>query len=201
MHTQIPTSIVACWGRLSGWVQMSLLACLHCGLGLASRRHARVRLERGVWLIEDLGSRNGTRVDGNLVDQFALPRRADVRLYPAGPLLRIGHDRYIPGLTRLVETVRRASGGRTRLFIQLIDFLAIKRRPPKDKFFGRFLELDDAYRAALAEVTGEPSLREASEAVVRERFMALDEAMLENLVAHHPWSSFRSMLPSSVYVE
>jgi hypothetical protein len=56
---------------------------------MVSRRHARIRLERGVWLIEDLGSRNGTRVDGNLVDQFALPRRAEVRLYPAGPPLRI----------------------------------------------------------------------------------------------------------------
>jgi hypothetical protein len=55
---------------------------------MVSRRHVRVRLERGVWLIEDLGSRNGTRVDGNLVERFALPRRADVRLYPNGPVLR-----------------------------------------------------------------------------------------------------------------
>ena len=38
-----------------------------------------------------------------------------IRDVPSGPLLRIGHDRFLPGLRRLVETVRRASGGRTRL--------------------------------------------------------------------------------------
>src|SRR5262245_60698826 len=36
-----------------------------------------------------------------------------IRDIPSGPLLRIGHDRYIEGLSRLVETVRRASGGHT----------------------------------------------------------------------------------------
>jgi len=55
---------------------------------MVSRRHARVRLERGLWLIEDLGSRNGTRVDGSLIERFALPRCADVCLYPNGPVLR-----------------------------------------------------------------------------------------------------------------
>src|SRR6187549_2702952 len=70
----------------------------------------------------------------------------DVR---SGPLLRIGADRFVPGLTRLVEAVRRASGGRTRLFIQLIDFLAIRRRPARDVFFGRYLKVDDALRSHL----------------------------------------------------
>src|SRR3981189_589433 len=47
-----------------------------------------------------------------------------VRDIPSGPLLRIGHDRFIPGLRKLVDAVREASGGHTRLFIQIIDFLA-----------------------------------------------------------------------------
>jgi len=72
-----------------------------------------------------------------------------IRDVPSGPLLRIGHDRFLPGLTRLVETVRRASEGRTRLLIQLIDFLAIRRRPEPKKFFERFLVLMDRHRAAL----------------------------------------------------
>src|SRR5580658_4760217 len=42
-----------------------------------------------------------------------------IRDIPSGPLLRVGHDRYVPGLARLVEVVRRASGGRTRLFLQI----------------------------------------------------------------------------------
>ena len=52
-----------------------------------------------------------------------------IRDVPSGPLLRISHDRFLPGLAELVETVRRASSGRTRLLIQIIDFLIIRRRP------------------------------------------------------------------------
>src|SRR5918993_2315120 len=49
-----------------------------------------------------------------------------VRDIPSGPLLRIGHDRFIPGLRQLVETVREASEGHSKLFIQIIDFLSVK---------------------------------------------------------------------------
>src|SRR5271155_5462926 len=91
-----------------------------------------------------------------------------IRDVPSGPLLRIGHDRFLPGLRRLVETVRRASGGRTRLLVQLIDFLAVRRRPDPKKFFERFLELTDRHRAAL----GEPRL---SDAEVRARLSAMSE--------------------------
>src|SRR5712692_2980211 len=66
-----------------------------------------------------------------------------IRDIPSGPLLRVGHERYIPGLSKLVDTVHRASGGCTRLFIQIIDFLTIRRRPIKEKFFGRYLTIDE----------------------------------------------------------
>ena len=72
-----------------------------------------------------------------------------IRDIPSGPLLRIGDDRYIEGLKRLVDAVRQASGGQTRLFIQLIDFLAIRRRPEPSKFFERFLQVTDAHRRAV----------------------------------------------------
>jgi dimethylglycine catabolism A len=68
---------------------------------------------------------------------------------PSGPLLRIGHDRFIPGLKRLAETVRTQSRGETRLFVQLIDFLTIRRRPDPENFFTRFLVLTDRHRAAI----------------------------------------------------
>ncbi len=73
-----------------------------------------------------------------------------IRDVPSGPLLRIGHERYVPGLRRLVEAVREASGGRTRLLIQLIDFLAIKRRASKEAFFTRFLKVNDELRRRAA---------------------------------------------------
>src|SRR5271169_5887216 len=72
-----------------------------------------------------------------------------IRDVPSGPLLRIGHDRYIEGLKQLVHAVRRASGRQTRLFIQIIDFLAIRRRPEPEKFFERFLQVTDAHHHAV----------------------------------------------------
>ncbi len=92
-----------------------------------------------------------------------------IRDVPSGPLLRIGHDRYVEGLSRLVKAVREASGGRTRLFIQLIDFLAIRRRPDPAKYFERFLQVTDAHRRFLA-------LETAPETDVRTRLFALGEA-------------------------
>ncbi len=72
-----------------------------------------------------------------------------IRDVPSGPLLRIGHDRFLPGLRELVRVVRDASGGETKLLIQLIDFLAIKRRIEQEKFLRRFLVIDDALRERL----------------------------------------------------
>ena len=72
-----------------------------------------------------------------------------IRDVPSGPLLRIGHDRFLPGLKELVATVRERSGGETRLLIRLIDFLAIRRRPPKEKFLERFLAITPAHREAV----------------------------------------------------
>lgn len=72
-----------------------------------------------------------------------------IRDVPSGPLLRIGDDRYVPGLRQLVETVRKASNGKTRLLIQLIDFLTIRRRVTRDVYVKRFLMISDVLRARL----------------------------------------------------
>lgn len=90
-----------------------------------------------------------------------------IRDVPSGPLLRIGHDRFVPGLRSLVEAVREASGGRTKLFIQLIDFLGIKRRPAPETFFARFLRVDDALRERLP-----AELAALDEATLRARLAA-----------------------------
>lgn len=72
-----------------------------------------------------------------------------IRDVPSGPLLRISDDRYIDGLRTLVDTIRRASDGHTRVFIQIIDFLSIRRRPEPDKYFQRFLRITPRHRALL----------------------------------------------------
>jgi dimethylglycine catabolism A len=99
-----------------------------------------------------------------------------IRDVPSGPLLRIGHDRFRPGLERLVETVRRESGGATRLFIQLIDFLAIRRRPEPRQFLERFLAITDRHRAAL----GAGKLEDGE---IRARLAALSPTALRQVLS------------------
>ena len=99
-----------------------------------------------------------------------------IRDIPSGPLLRIGDDRFIPGLKTLVETVREASEGETRLFIQIIDFLRINRRPDAEKYFGRYLEITDDHRAWFYD--------ELSDEEIRQKLPTLtDEALAEVLTA------------------
>lgn len=56
---------------------------------LVSRRHARVFLDAGTWTLQDLGSRNGTLVDGRRAESVVLGERCEVRVNEAGPNLRL----------------------------------------------------------------------------------------------------------------
>ena len=103
-----------------------------------------------------------------------------IRDVPSGPLLRIGDDRFVPGLRRLADVVREASGGQTRLFIQCIDFLAIKRRPEREKFLRRFLTLDTELRARWETAFEEAAPADDTE--LRERLVALDDTTLTRVL-------------------
>jgi 2,4-dienoyl-CoA reductase-like NADH-dependent reductase (Old Yellow Enzyme family) len=97
-----------------------------------------------------------------------------IRDVPSGPLLRIGHDRFVPGLRRLSEAVHAASGGQTRVFIQLIDFLTIRRRPEPARFFARFLTIEPRHHAAFTQATG---LRAGSDDELRAALTAADAGL------------------------
>lgn len=105
-----------------------------------------------------------------------------VRDIPSGPLLRIGHDRFLPGLKQLVEVVREASQGQTKLFIQIIDFLAVKRRPDPGKYFQRFLEITDRHRRAIAEVTEDLDWISADETSVRDFLNGAPDAFIDSVL-------------------
>ncbi len=75
-----------------------------------------------------------------------------IRDVPSGPLLRIGHDRFLPGLRELVRVVREASHGATRLFIQIIDFLTIRRRPDPARYLAQFLAITPHHRRAFGRI-------------------------------------------------
>ena len=104
-----------------------------------------------------------------------------IRDVPSGPLLRIGHDRFLPGLRELVDTVRANSRGETRLFIQLIDFLRIKRRPAPEAYFGRFLAITDRHRDRIA----------GTDEHIRETLIRMSDAELEQVLDERELESLR----------
>lgn len=105
-----------------------------------------------------------------------------IRDIPSGPLLRIGHDRYIPGLEDLADVVRSASGGHTRLLIQLIDFLSIRRRPERAKFLGRYLDITSSHRQKL----GAGGRDDES---VREKLLACTDEELQTILTEREFES------------
>jgi 2,4-dienoyl-CoA reductase-like NADH-dependent reductase (Old Yellow Enzyme family) len=106
-----------------------------------------------------------------------------IRDVPSGPLLRIGHERFVPGLRALTDAVREASGAATRVFVQLIDFLSIKRRPERDRFLERFLVVDDALRERAAARLGDPSFVRMEDSTLRARLRALALEELRDLLS------------------
>jgi dimethylglycine catabolism A len=107
-----------------------------------------------------------------------------IRDVASGPLLRISEARFIAGLRTLVETVRQASAGETRLFIQLIDFLSIRRRPDPRKFFERFLSITQEHRRAL-------EMPQASDGEIRARLATLDMQQLANVLSARELEALR----------
>jgi dimethylglycine catabolism A len=89
--------------------------------------------------------------------------------------LRIGHDRFLPGLRRLVDTVRAESGGATRLFIQLIDFLTIRRRPDPRRYLAQFLAITPHHRRLL-------DMAGADDDAVRTRLLSLARPVLDSVL-------------------
>ena len=105
-----------------------------------------------------------------------------IRDIASGPLLRISDDRFIPGLKALVDRVRAASNGKTRLLIQLIDFLAVRRRPEPRKFFTRYLKITDQHREAL-------KADDWSEDLVRQALADLDLEELKTILSPREFES------------
>jgi 2,4-dienoyl-CoA reductase-like NADH-dependent reductase (Old Yellow Enzyme family) len=105
-----------------------------------------------------------------------------VRELASGPLLRASHDRFIAGLSQLAARVHDASDGETLVFIQLIDFLSIRRRPERDKFLSRFLAITSAHIDALRALGRWPTDERLDEHKAREVLVSLDDAQLAKVL-------------------
>ncbi len=107
-----------------------------------------------------------------------------IRDVPSGPLLRIGHDRFLPGLEKLVNAVHEASDGKTRLLIQIIDFLSLRKRPTKENYFQRYLEITQQHRDLL-------NRESAPDETIRDLLMNSSESSLETLLTPRELESYR----------
>ena len=114
-----------------------------------------------------------------------------IRDIASGPLLRIGHDRFLPGLRSLVQAVGRAGGGDTLFFVQLIDFLVVRRRPAPETFFARYLAVDAEHRHRLAAALGDAGWASADDADVRRRLVKGDDALHEAVLTARELESLR----------
>ena len=100
-------------------------------------------------------------------------------------MLRIGHDRFLPGLRALTETVREASGGYTRLFIQVIDFLSIRRRRVRDRYLKEFLKITPRHRERLGKTPNKPK------AEVRAALVDLTDEELIEVLDQREWEALQ----------
>ena len=108
-----------------------------------------------------------------------------IRDIPSGPLLRIGHDRFLPGLRTLAETVRKASGGYTRLFIQIIDFLSIRRRPLRDRYLNEFLKITASHIDRMNVSGSEPA------AEIRAALVNMSDEELIEVLDEREWEALQ----------
>lgn len=112
----LPTGVLARWEDAVGTHEQTFLQSFAigregpCELRIEdpriSRRHAEVCFEQGRWWLVDCGSRNGTRLDGRLVERAPLPERGCVQLYDHGPKLWL--ELQSTGTTTLLQSASRA---------------------------------------------------------------------------------------------
>ena len=81
-----------------------------------SRFHARIRRQQGNYLVEDLGSKNGTHLNGTRIEAGSLLQDGDeIQIALAMTLIFVGSEATMP-LT--LEGVKRYQVGRLRMEIQ-----------------------------------------------------------------------------------
>ncbi len=114
-----------------------------------------------------------------------------IRDVPSGPLLRIGHDRFIPGLRKMVERVKEESQGQTRFFIQIIDFLSVKRRPEPEKYFSRFLTITNNHREKLAQLLNSDHWLTTDEKEIRQFLNNSPDSLHDQVLTERELESLR----------
>ena len=105
-----------------------------------SRQHARLGIEQGQIWIEDLGSKNGTHVDGVRIQRAAVQPGDNVRLGPVGLLLLPAQGaapQRLPDHDALMEQLEQAVV-RARLYRQTLALVLVRALDPSRSPIGRW---------------------------------------------------------------
>ncbi|MDQ3336445.1 MAG: sigma 54-interacting transcriptional regulator [Myxococcota bacterium] len=143
-----------------------------------SRRHARVHERDGAWSLEDLGSRNGTRVDGAVIHAATVPLRegsvielgAHRLLFDPpvdvlgdregdGRLLLVRDDDAARGARRLAPGFARHPAQLARDHAQALALIAAADRGGLSALLATLCDELGAERACVVQVTPEGALR------------------------------------------
>ena len=85
------------------------VACeVHLDDPLISRRHAEISHVEGLWWVRDLGSRNGTMLEGRRVSRAPLPAQCEIRLHSDAPSITI---KVVSSPDARTVTASRVQGG------------------------------------------------------------------------------------------
>ncbi len=115
-----------------------------------------------------------------------------IRDVASGPLLRIGHPRFVPGLRRLADAVRDASSGETKLLIQILDFLALRRRVTPTKYFACFFRPSAEHRKRVAAALQDERWEHADNEAMGKLLAAGDAPLLEAVLSRRELHDLRN---------
>ena len=122
------------------------------------------------------------------VSPAGVPARSSWRrpVSAISPLARCA-DRRRPLYRRIAGPCRNGaqeSDGHTRLFVQLIDFLSIRRRPDPERFLREFLEITDVHRDTLG-------ASDWDEELIRDHLASMKDADLDAVLDERELESLR----------
>ena len=125
---------------------------------MVSSRHLQISLLDGVWLLQDLGSTNGTQVDGRLVREVVLGPGSEVTVGSTRMVLFVANE---TELEMSGEGEPSRSGGKKQEVAWLLDEELVEVKPSGDRtgsggdIIGQDLRLPPGVNAVVEVVAGQ----------------------------------------------
>ena len=112
-------------------------------------------------------------------------------IFPVARCCELATIDFFPACGNWSRRFAKPAQGHTKLFIQIIDFLAVKRRPEPQKYFQRFLEITEHHRQAIAELTEDSKWLSADEAGIRAFLGEAPDEVIDRVLNERELESLR----------